>query len=177
MQRRPAGVYSLHHSPPQRPPNSASILTLTYLFWTMFLFFLLLGRICLQVQQDPQTQTGDLAEMDGWRTEQHFRKSQYQLLQIQGPGSQMDSYVCFLILPPLLRTSRTSALFLHDVHSRPAPVPRSTPIGWPFSQQKPHPFETTEKKAGEEVRKTGGKTIPLPDAFPPLPPKDTKFLR
>lgn len=32
MQRRPTGVCSLHHSPPQEPPNSASILTLTYLF-------------------------------------------------------------------------------------------------------------------------------------------------
>lgn len=150
MQRRPTGVCSLNCSPTQGPSNSSNILHMTYLF---------LDKVPLLPALGSDWPSGTTRSTDtDWRLSRDRWLADRTALQkvpirIQGPGSQADFNFFFLILPPLLRTPRTSALFLHDIHPRPAPAHLSTPSEWPFSQQKPHPFETTGKKGSRTYEK------------------------
>ena len=169
----PTGVCSLHHSPAQGSLNSATTLTLTYLFLDNFPL-LPAPRVGLAFSRKIQRHRQATGQRQIARqTEQHFRQSQYQPFRIQGPGCQTDFTFWSLTLPPLLRTPLTAALFQQGRPSTPSPSPQSQPQRSAIFPGKTTPLSNNwkEGRRGEGVRKTGGakenpkiSLIPLPDA-------------
>ena len=153
----PTGVCSLHHSPAQGSLNSATTLTLTYLFLDNFPL-LPAPRVGLAFSRKIQRHRQATGQRQIARqTEQHFRQSQYQPFRIQGPGCQTDFTFWSLTLPPLLRTPLTAALFQQGRPSTPSPSPQSQPpvpapaVGH-FPRKNHTPFEQLER--GEAGRRS-----------------------